>query len=385
MTDSVTVLRGGESLWSRQGDYQSTAKSGSMAIDYDAIREANLKEYGTGTRLLALLGTLYSDRTHFVFELLQNAEDAGASQVFFDLHAERLEFYHDGRPFNENDVKGICGVADSTKTEDLTTIGRFGIGFKSVYAYTDSPEIHCGTEHFRIEHYVRPFSCGPKNVPDRRTTRFDFPFQYENGVDPSEEIGQRLRCLELRTLLFLHNIHRIEWNDENGNSGSVERESEPFGTGSRIFLEQEQEDGETLVEDWLVFSRRVYQGDGREGGKVQVAFFLHEEDDECFVAPANQTELFVFFPTEKETHLGFLVQGPFRTTPARDNIPRQDPWNRKLVEEIAQLTVEALELLKNKQLLSVGVLEAMPLAVENFPRDSMFRPLYVSCRQLCLT
>ena len=49
-----------------------------MSSNYDAIREANIKEYGEGTRHLAFLGKLYSDRTHFLFELLQNAEDAGA-------------------------------------------------------------------------------------------------------------------------------------------------------------------------------------------------------------------------------------------------------------------------------------------------------------------
>ena len=44
----------------------------------------------------------------------------------------------------------------------------------------------------------------------------------------------------------------------------------------------------------------------------------------------RRSPLVVFFPTEKETFLGFLIQGPYRTTPARDNVPEHDQWNQGL-------------------------------------------------------
>ncbi|MDD3077445.1 MAG: hypothetical protein PHE44_12970, partial [Proteiniphilum sp.] len=97
-----------------------------MAIDFEKIRTENIKEYGEGTRHLAFLGRLYPDRTHFIYELLQNAEDVKATSVKFSLHSGRLEFEHNGRLFNEADVRGICGVGEGTKTEDLTLIGKFG-------------------------------------------------------------------------------------------------------------------------------------------------------------------------------------------------------------------------------------------------------------------
>jgi hypothetical protein len=134
-----------------------------MPSNYETIRENNIREYGEGTRHLAFLGRLYTDRTHFIFELLQNAEDAGATKILFELFDDRLEVTHDGRLFDELDVKGVCGVAEGTKAEDLTRIGKFGIGFKSVYAYTSTPEIHSGDESFRIEHYVRPYAMKPKS------------------------------------------------------------------------------------------------------------------------------------------------------------------------------------------------------------------------------
>ena len=48
----------------------------------------------------------------------------------------------------------MCDIAESTKNE--ASIGRFGLGFKSVYTVTDLPEIHSGDEDFAIEDYVFP-------------------------------------------------------------------------------------------------------------------------------------------------------------------------------------------------------------------------------------
>ena len=88
--------------------------------------------------------------------------------------------------------------------------------------------------------------------------------------------------------------------------------------------------------------------------------------------------LTVFFPTEKETFLGFLVQGPYRTTPARDNIPGHDPANQALVRQTAALLVGVLRELRDDGLLTVQALQALPLDAARFPAGSMFRPLFDS-------
>jgi HSP90 family molecular chaperone len=117
-----------------------------MACDYNAIRTDNKGKYGTDIGRIGpmLLAQRYADRTHFIFELLQNAEDAlarrrrgwrGSRAVTFTLESDALRVSHYGEPFDERDVRGICGIAESTK-EDFTAIGRFGIGFKSVYAFS---------------------------------------------------------------------------------------------------------------------------------------------------------------------------------------------------------------------------------------------------------
>lgn len=81
-------------------------------IDYRKIYETNKDEWKALTRepqkYETLLAGHYSDSNHFVYELLQNAEDARATRVVIEYHGDKLVFYHDGKPFDEGDVKGVA-------------------------------------------------------------------------------------------------------------------------------------------------------------------------------------------------------------------------------------------------------------------------------------
>jgi hypothetical protein len=363
-----------------------------MPSDYDKIRDDNIREYGQGTRHLSFLGRLYTDRTHFIFELLQNAEDAGASKVLFQLAEDRLEVLHDGRLFNEQDVRGICGVGEGTKTEDLTQIGKFGIGFKSVYAYTTTPEIHSGDESFRVENYVRPYAVQWRDIGDSWTTLFAFPFNKED-VEPAiacREISTRLCKLSARTLLFLRKIKEIEYRLPDGMGGVYLRDETKRGNVREVTVIG-QNNGEDESESWLIFERPVAvpDRDGNCPGQVpiEIAFRLqwNEKEQREEVARTKDSPLVVFFPTEKETRFGFLIQGPYRTTPARDNIPKEDDWNATLVNETSCLMADVLPQLKDLGLLSVSLLEALPIRADDFPEDGMFYPIFDAVRNALLT
>ena len=107
-------------------------------IDYRRIYEKNQDEWKALTRepqkYEALLAGHYSDSNHFVYELLQNAEDEKANTAVIEFYKDRLVFYHNGEPFDESDVIGVSSMLMGTKDRnDAQTIGRFGMGFKSVF------------------------------------------------------------------------------------------------------------------------------------------------------------------------------------------------------------------------------------------------------------
>ena len=351
-----------------------------MVSDYDEIRKNNIEEYGKGTRHLSLLGRMYSDRTHFIFELLQNAEDAGASKVLFDLHEDRLEYFHDGKEFDSNDVRGISGVGESVKVEDVTKIGRFGVGFKSVYAYTQRPEVFSGAESFYIDNYVRPYGLEGEVVEKPWTTKFRFPFSNE-VVEPEvacSEIIDRLKGLSARTLLFLDKISEIRWETVDGHSGVYKRETVENAENKNVRVTGSSDFGVDESEDWLVYSRETVLPNGGSSKPVEIAYSLIEDKQtkKKIVQPITDSPLVVFFPTEKETGLGFMMQGPYKTTPARDNIPKDDEWNKFLVNETATLVVDSLCHMRDEGLLTVDVLQSMPIREDSFSDESMFLPIF---------
>src|ERR1035437_8125696 len=98
-----------------------------MSTDYSTIKLCDAYELAkrVGDTLLA---ERYKDPTHFVYELLQNAEDAlkerqkheggnaAPGKVSFHLFDDRLELRHFGIPFSRRHFESICDIARSTKT-----------------------------------------------------------------------------------------------------------------------------------------------------------------------------------------------------------------------------------------------------------------------------
>jgi hypothetical protein len=351
-----------------------------VSAEYDKIRAENVARYGWDTAVLELLGQLYSERTHFIFELIQNAEDAGATELTFTLFADRLEMRHDGRDFTVADVRGICGVGQGTKADDLTQIGKFGIGFKAVYAYTDSPRIHSGAENFRIEKYVRPHSVDPLGEPAAGTV-FVFPFDRREvpATVAVQEISAALGNIGVETLLFLRNIERVRSCGLVAADTVLGRRSAARArSGRRVWLSSGRASGRG-DEEWFVWERPL-KGLGQPDQRVEIAFMVRAEIDSRRLIRRETSPLVVFFPTQKETFLGFLLQGPYRTTPARDNVPEHDEWNQALVRETARLLTEVLTGLRDEGLLTVEVLQALPLDAARFGPETMFRPLFESAR-----
>lgn len=355
--------------------------------------EAN-RENGFEDGIKRLLTDLYPDNAHFVYELLQNSEDAQATEVRFILKEDGIEFKHNGRRlFSIEDVDSITSIGDSTKKDDPTSIGKFGVGFKAVFAYTETPEIVSGQFHFRIRDLVVPDTEGlSPRAHGEKETRFIFPF--DNPRKSSEkaraEIERNLRQLNESTLLFLSNIRKIEYRLPDSTFGFLER-TEPDGNRIEISV-QHPEDSVPAPAVFLRFEKVVNVND--EDGKpkscrIAVAFSMEktqEQDTEkagkrgkqrptaqwC-VKPLDRGQVSIYFPADKETsNLRFHLHAPFASTVARDSI-RDCSANNELRDHLANLIAESMVAIRDQGLLTVGFLATLPNDKDNL--SSFYMPI----------
>ena len=132
------------------------------ALSRSALPKRSIGEdFGQHERLTTRLNRLledYTDGFSVLKELVQNADDAGATEVRF-LYDERtnedamtylldegmkecqgpaLWVYNDA-VFRDEDFQNIEKLSGATKEHDTEKIGKFGLGFNAVYNLTDVP------------------------------------------------------------------------------------------------------------------------------------------------------------------------------------------------------------------------------------------------------
>ena len=153
-----------------------------MAISKSEINRIRKNREGvvnsnTFAGIKALVSELYSDDAHFIYELLQNAEDASAQKVIFELFSDKLIFKHNGtKQFDIHDIDFITSISASTKKDNYIQAGKFGIGFKSVYSFTNTPSIYCDTVSFKIISMMIPELIESLSDREKGWTIFIFPF-----------------------------------------------------------------------------------------------------------------------------------------------------------------------------------------------------------------
>jgi hypothetical protein len=323
---------------------------------------------------LDIFEDFYPDRAHFVYELLQNAEDAGATEIVFTLSPEKLVCEHNGRAFTLADVTSITGLHDSTKANAQDKIGKFGVGFKSVFVYTQAPSIRSDDFAFRIVQLILPEPIASHGALDGRT-RFEFPF--DNPKKPPDEaygeIASGLNELDEKTLLFLSNLQSVTWRIGTESAGKVLRKQH-----SEFHFEVLKEVGGKTASSshFLKFDQII---PGLEKQRVAVAYPLDilpgirrfdaaaRLADQLKIIPAEPGSVAVFFPAVKEASgLRFHLHGPFVPELSRASI-KEARANIPLFEQLAALCAASLHRIKELGLLTPDFLSVLPNPQDQIP------------------
>ena len=373
----------------------------------DRVRTAQDKD-GMLRRALERIIQLYTDKSHFVYELLQNAEDAEAKSIRFIQHANCLEVLHDGKPFTSANLQGLCDIGKSDKVDNLNQIGEFGVGFKSVFGICDTVRLFSDPSHFdgkvegdavafavEIKDFTRPEDIPEEPMPRTYTTRFVFPFAvghtysgFKTIPSLADTLARKLQNLGITTLLFMKHLELIEYEIEtDGEPITGEYLLEKRSINDHCYLvsalgisEKEKADPDAAeMISYLKFSRKLEKYPLRT---VDIAFPVKEEKDsyQCIKAPNPYVS--VYFPTETESKLDFIVQGPYRTTPNRSSIPSEDADNIYLAKETAILLRESLLELQAAGKLNMSFVKMLPIVEDRFDTFGLFFPLYETVRDL---
>ena len=357
------------------------------------------------------------DKTHFVYELVQNADDSKSKRLELHLCEKELLVWNNGCKFREEDVLRISSVGFSDK--DLTQIGNFGTGFKAVYNYTDRPEVYSGDERFCLPDPTsisKTFGDlassslveGIDKVPPRIAelveegrTVFRLPFKENLRQEDLTLLKDQLcKLLKKRPLLFLPHLETIQWHDIcSGQTGTYCRCPDgKIQSANQVELKASMNGEYQMSERFLVFSkkfqprpdvidellqieydperRKRIQETAKKLQPIEVAFKLQDGK----IIAMDNCVLFAYLSTEKETHLRFFIQARYQTNPARNDIEKteQNLWNRWLVEETAKFLPEILEELKEAGLLEPAFFNVLPLKGEV---ENDFKPIAKAARK----
>ena len=332
----------------------------------------------------SILAGLYNDPSHFIYEILQNAEDKNAQEVVFKLFEDRLDIYHDGKLFDFDDIKGVTGIGIPTKRGDPHAIGKFGIGFKSVFAVTETPHIFSGEYKIRIEDFVIPSEINDNGQISNTLIQLPFNHAHRTKEEVFHLVSERLKNLGLKTLLFLKNIREIRWEIpfSKGHYLKSSEDIQNISGTKRVTLISAKDAEDT--EEYIVIEKPI-KIENKEL-KIEVAYKLgKDKSDKEIVIPEPDSKLAVFFPTDKVTFLNFIIQGPYKTTPNRENIPLDDEQNKKIIEETGNLIVESLSIIKTLGYLDTNFLKVLSINPVHKESDQIYSVIYEKVKEKFLS
>ena len=287
---------------------------------------------------------LSSDRLQGLAEILQNADDANASEVRLVLRDNDLLVGHDGSPVRLQHVVGLATPWFSTKGDEAGSFGRFGIGLSALRSLSRTIEVHCNPYHIRLGDPtllpIKPMDL-PTPLKGEGWTVFRVPFG-ESRV----ELGELAGWLEHwgdDGLLFLRSVSEVGLRASTGEllqRLSIHRETaEGAQVSARLGVMVHQQVVTTPGGlSWMLYTAEVATPTGvsrvRKANEpttpIGVALPFHEP---------RAGQVYAGLPVV-ETRLPFFVNAQFDPLTSRRDLADTE-WNHALVPLVADVWAHA--------------------------------------------
>lgn len=319
-----------------------------------------------GRALHCLSQELYSQDSHLLLELVQNADDNTYHEdveptLVFVLQENGIVILNNEMGFSAENIRALCDIGNSTKKgANSGYIGNKGIGFKSVFRVTDAPEIHSNGFHVKFDitkgqiGFVLPTAVPPysasslsrmlsaeddKGACSLWNTCILLPFRskFRDGTGMCS-IASMFSDLHPSLLLFLHRLNCIKFKNVLNDTLLIMRRK-ALGDGIvRISHGNE-------IMSWLVLSKKLQGTLVRHDVRtteIALAFTLQETENGEYEPYLKQQPVFAFLPL-RNYGLKFILQGDFVLPSSREEVDADNAWNQWLLSEFPSLFVSAQE------------------------------------------
>ena len=276
---------------------------------------------------------------HVLSEVLQNADDAGATWARAWIEDGAFHFEHNGGDFEEAHLRSLCRFGFSNKRH-LHTIGFRGLGFKSLFSYGARVEVTTPTLAVAFEESRFTEPVWVDDAPPMEHTRIRVVFTDQRIAERAQDDVARWADDPV-PLLFFRSIRRLELGGQTvsrneGASGPAphSRWVELRGASTeRVLLVRSPE---------MAVPAEALEEIRQE--RSDPSFELPAVSVDIVVGLPAPDRIYVVLPTTVELPMPFSCNAPFIQDPARSGIkdPVNSSLNRWLLERIGTLAAETL-------------------------------------------
>lgn len=330
--------------------------------------------------LQLLSADIYVDSQRFIYELLQNADDASNQSGRLDIEIDFIGSFvivsHKGEAFSEIDTESISSAGDGTKTGDSNKTGFKGIGFKSVFSHSNFVIIKSGNFCFKFDknawkdHWNNAWGSKKAWQSERQAKQKDeqlkMPWQIiPIWTDLPIEL-QSLAVFQEYNVSTIIKYDKVELLKKELSKLFSESQIVLFlrskevriimNTTERVILEKSK-NGETttlkrngiLLNEWLIKTEQFDISDEvqaeikaddksprklREAKRTEVSFAIQLEKGKLKAVDKDKRLIFTYLPTSINYEFPFLVNASFLTDAGRQHLHEDIFWNNWIFKQI---------------------------------------------------